>query len=261
MNSPASTLIDSHCHLFMEPLSRDIPGVLSRAEEKRVSGIVVPAVDEDSWAAVALLSETPGVFAALGVHPWFITDDPGLDRLENRLKESHSVAIGEIGLDYKIDSPGRAIQMKVFRRQLDLALEMDLPVILHCRGAYDDMLDLLSEDRYKNSLRGVIHAYSRGPQLAERFLELGFYIAFGGVLTRPRAIRAARTAGKVPINRILLETDAPSIGMDGLEPENVEPAHVYRVAEALAELRGVPLATVAERTAENTEKLFGISRD
>ncbi|MBD3278106.1 MAG: hypothetical protein GF388_07390, partial [Candidatus Aegiribacteria sp.] len=192
-------------------------------------------------------------------HPWFIKEDPGLDRLGDRLTDSHAIAVGEIGLDYKIDSPGREIQLEVFRNQLELALAMDLPVILHCRGAFDDMLNMLSEDRYRDTLRGVIHAYSRGPQLAERFLDLGFYISFGGVLTRSRAKRAARTASKIPIERILLETDAPSIGMDKLEPEEVEPAHVCSVADALARLRGIPSGTVAERTRENTQTLFGIN--
>ncbi len=251
-------LIDTHCHLFMKPLCGDIDGVLKRAARKGVSAIIVPAVETSSWNEVAELSEYPAVFPALGLHPWFAEEKLDTGVLRELLVETGSVAVGEIGLDYKIDNPDRTTQITVFRLQLDLAAELGLPVILHCRGAFDEMLSILSEKRYNGRLTGVVHAFTRGRQLADRFLGLGFYLAFGGALTRPRAKRARSSAAEVPLRKILLETDAPSIGMDGVEAEHMEPAHIARIAESLALLRGISLAEVTFETSRNAEELFGI---
>jgi len=252
-------LIDTHCHLFMEPLSMDIEGVLQRASMKGVSEIVVPAVEVSSWERIRHLSEHPSVHPALGLHPWCMDEQLDIHLLSELLIDTGSVAVGEIGLDFKIDSPGRTRQVEVFRSQLDLALEQDLPVILHCRGAFEEMLSILSETGYRGKVTGVVHAFTRGPQLAARFLDLGFYLAFGGAVTRPGAKRARSTAAVVPLDRILIETDAPSIGMDGIDPENVEPSNVAEVALALAELRGMSFDEVSAVTSRNAMDLFGIN--
>jgi TatD DNase family protein len=251
-------LIDTHCHLFMEPLCGDIDGVLKRAALRGITAIIVPAVETSSWKKVAELSEYPAVYPALGLHPWFADEilDTGL--LGKLLIETGSVAVGEIGLDFKIENPDRSTQIIVFRMQLDLAAELGLPVILHCRGAFDEMLSILSQKRYNGRITGVVHAFTRGEQLAERFLKLGFYLAFGGAVTRSRAKRARSAAAAVPLNRIVLETDSPAIGMDGVEPEQMEPAHVARIAESLALLRGISSEEIASRTAENSMELFNI---
>ncbi|OPL18066.1 MAG: hypothetical protein AVO35_07890 [Candidatus Aegiribacteria sp. MLS_C] len=251
-------LVDTHCHLFMDPLFRDVEGVLERAAEAGVGKVVVPAYDRASWDMVADLSNFDAVFPALGLHPW--KADEGLDPLALRdlLESTGSVAIGEIGLDSRVGEPSMDLQMEVFVRQLELALEMDLPVILHCRGAFEEMASVLGSGRFGGRLRGVMHAFSRGPELAGRFLDLGLHLAFGGAVTRPRAGRARRSAAGVPQDRILLETDAPSIGMEGLEPDEVEPAHVRRVAESLASLRDVTTDELASVTTGNAERLFGI---
>ena len=120
------------------------------------------------------------------------------------------------------------------------------------------MLSILSEKKYNRRITGVVHAFTRGTQLAERFLDLGFYLAFGGAVTRSRAKRARSAAAAVPLNRIVLETDAPSIGMDGVEPEQMEPAYIARIAEALALLRGIDSEEIASRTAGNSMELFNI---
>ena len=251
-------LIDTHCHLFMKPLCGDIGGVLKRAAQKGVSAIIVPAVETSSWKKIVELSEYPAVYPALGLHPWCADEELDTDLLEKLLIETGSVAVGEIGLDSKIENPDRSTQIAVFRVQLDLASELGLPVILHCRGAFDDMLSILSERKYNGKIKGVIHAFTRGGQLAERFLELGYFLAFGGALTRSRAKRARSSAAAVPISSIILETDAPSIGMDGIEPEQMEPAHVARIAESLALLRGIGLAEVSRETSRNARELFNI---
>ena len=251
-------LIDTHCHLFMEPLCGDIDGVLKRAVLQGVSAVIVPAVETGSWKRVSELSEYQAVFPALGLHPWCADEKLDTGLLGNLLVETGSVAVGEIGLDYKIENPDRSTQITVFRMQLDIASEFGLPVILHCRGAFDEMLSILSENRYNRRIKGVVHAFTRGRQLAERFLDLGFYLAFGGAVTRSRAKRARSAAAAVPLNRIVLETDAPSIGMDGVEPEKMEPAHVARIAESLALLRGISPEEVAFETAGNAMELFNI---
>lgn len=251
-------LIDSHCHLFMQPLSLDLDGVLARASEAGVGKVVVPAFDTASWEDVALISQRPGVYPALGLHPWKAEEGLEVSVLADRIAECGAVAVGEVGLDGKAEPPGMEVQVPVLLKQLDLAMEMDLPVILHCRGAFQEMFSILSQDRYSGRLRGVLHAFTRGTEVARRFIGLGMHLGFGGGVTRPRAVRARKSAVMVPIDRILLETDAPSIGMDGLEPEKVEPAHVSRVAAAVAELRGSDTYELALATTSNAERLFGI---
>jgi len=249
-------LIDTHSHLFMEPLCQDIEGVLKRADDKRVSAIIVPAVDTASWNKVAGLSEYPAIHSALGLHPWCADEELDPDILKKLLLETASVAIGEAGLDFKIENPDRNTQIDVFRVQLDLAAELELPIILHCRGAFEEMLSILSE--YAGRITGVVHAFTRGMQLADRFIELGFYLAFGGTLTRPGAKRARNSAAGVPLDKILLETDAPSIGMENVSPDKVEPADVARVCDSLARLRGIAFEKAARATTGNAVNLFGL---
>ncbi len=248
-------LVDTHCHLNFEPLSGDLPGVLERAFKAGVEKVVVPAYDPSSWDTIAKLCDHKRTYPALGLHPWVADKEFDIDRLKRLLTDSRAIAIGEIGLDFKIDNVERQRQLDVFTKQLDLAIELDLPVLLHCRGAFEEMLEILSG--YAPDLRGVIHAFSRGPQLAQRFVDLGFYMAFGGAITRLRAKQARRSAQVVPEDRLLLETDAPSIGLEGVEPENVEPRHVREIALSLARLREVEFEFVVEKTGCNAKRLFG----
>lgn len=250
-------LWDTHCHLSFPPLFDRIEAVLDRAARAGVKGYIVPAYDRASWADLAVLAETAEIHTALGLHPWVADEDLSADQLSAEIKSQSAVAIGEIGLDFKLEKFDRERQMEVFRLQLDLALELDLPVLLHCRGAFEEMLDILKD--YAPRLRGVLHAYSRGPQLAQRFLDLGLYLAFGGAITRPRAKQARRTAITTPLDRILLETDAPSIGLDGVAPEDVEPQHVSVIARTLAELRDLNVDEIMESTTENVQRLFNIT--
>ncbi len=249
---------DTHCHLFMDPLCGDTEGVLHRARAAGVTRLIVPSVDAESWDKVRVLAKKPGIYPALGIHPWSADEELNTQNLENALTASSSVAVGEIGLDYRIERPDRDTQKGIFRQQLDVALELDLPVILHCRGAFEEILSILSEDSYRGNISGVIHAFSRGTQLARSFFDLGFFLAFGGAVTRLRARRARKSAVFAPSDRILLETDAPSIGMEGLAQGEVEPSHVTKVAYAIAELRETSVEDIAGITWANACKLFGI---
>lgn len=250
-------IIDTHCHLFMEPLDRDVPGVLERARKAGVQRVVVPAYDQASWRPVLqLAADHPGVHPALGLHPWAAAEDLDLDRLRAELVAANAVVVGEIGLDFKIHVPGRTRQIHTAIVQMKLAAELGLPVILHCRGGFEVLLEVLADNSIH--LRGVVHAYSRGPELARRLVDLGLHLGLGGAITRPGARRARRTAQVVPLESILLETDAPSIGLEGVAPEETEPRHVQQVAAALAELRGEDVEEIAERTTANAQRLFGI---
>ena len=252
---------DTHCHLYMDPLCGDTEGILHRAREAGVTRLIIPSIDTESWDQVKALADKPEIYPALGIHPWSADEGLDIQNLENELTLSSSVAVGEIGLDFKVESPDRETQIRIFRQQMDVALELDLPVILHCRGAFEEILSILSEDSYRGNIRGVVHAFSRGTQLARQFLDLGFFLAFGGAVTRPRARRARKSSVYIPSDRMLLETDAPSIGMDGLAPDEVEPAHVVKVAGVIAELRGTTIEDIAGITWTNACELFGIDSD
>lgn len=249
-------LIDTHCHLDTEPLGQDVPGVLARAREAGISDIIVPAYDPPSWDRLLALRNHEVVHLAFGLHPWVADQPLDLYQLKDLLLESGAVAVGEIGLDFKIIKPGRARQINVMTAQLQLALDLDLPVIVHCRSAFEELLQVLGDN--STGLRGVVHAYSRGPELACRFTDLGLHVAFGGALTRPKAKRARRTATSLPFDRIVLETDAPSIGLEGVAPADTEPRHIRDIAAALAEIRSSSVKEVADQTTANARQLFGI---
>ncbi|MFH1810314.1 MAG: TatD family hydrolase [Pseudomonadota bacterium] len=249
-------LVDTHCHLFLPPLWQDLEGVLARARDVGVGQIVVPAYDVASWDLLDDLRGRAGVHLAFGLHPWVAGEDLDLAVLRRALIDSQAVAVGEVGLDFAIPDADRARQLSVLRSQLDLARELDLPVLLHCRGAFEELITLLTS--HTPHLRGVLHAFSRSPQLAQRFVDLGLHIAFGGAVTRPRAERARASAAAVDARHLLLETDAPSIGLDGVPPAQTEPCHVAAVARCLAELRGDSVEEIARVTTENAFHLFGI---
>ena len=249
-------LIDTHCHLYFDPLATDVPGVLGRARAEGVVQVVVPAYDLSSWEAMPTLVG-PGVAVAYGLHPWKANQPLELDLLEQQIRSTGAVAVGEIGLDFAIPDADRRRQIDAFTEQLDLARRLDLPVILHCRRAFDAMEALLRE---RGPVRGVLHAFSRGPELARRLVEgLDLHLAFGGGVTRPAARRSRESVATVPARRLLLETDAPSIGLEGVPPERTEPRHVARVAAVVAELRGERPEQVAEQTTENARQLFRLS--
>jgi TatD DNase family protein len=253
--------VDTHCHLFMEPLGRDVTGALARAADRGVDRVVVPAYDRESWPVVRDLAGRPGVFVAYGVHPWVAeTWDPAAwsawwDGLEPAAPSP--VAVGEIGLDAKLEEgPDLDIQLAALRPQLESARDRDLPVILHCRGAFEELLAEIG--RFGGALRGVLHAWSRGPELARRFTAAGMALGLGGAVTRERAKRVRRTAVALPLESFILETDAPSIGLDGVLPAETEPHHVADIAAALAALRGETVETIAEVTTGHAEELFRI---
>ncbi len=246
-------MFDTHCHLFMEPLSRDTGGVLARAYAAGVERLLVPSVSMDNWDACSELALLPGISCSLGVHPWWAEDGVAVEELREKLISSGASAIGEIGLDWKTEVP-RQKQYTVFEDQLKLASHMDIPVILHCRNAFEEMLELLE----KYQVRGVVHGWSRGPQLMERFLRLGLYISFGGMITWGESKKVVKSVKQVPSDRFVLETDAPSMRMSGVPPGRSEPGHLAQVLRAVAEIRGEDLSETEAAAWENSQALYGV---
>lgn len=245
-------LFDTHCHLFMEPLGNTVQAVLQRAANAGVSRFLVPAVSKESWKDCIRMADFPGTACALGVHPWWAGEGVNIQDLENAITASGAVAVGEIGLDWKCRTD-RKVQYRVFKEQLELAEKMSLPVSLHCRGAFEEMLHLLKQYR----VNGAVHAWSASPELMDRFIQTGFFVSFGGAVTRKGAIRAIRSARDVPEDRFILETDAPSIGLEGVEPGESEPAHLANILSSFALIRGESPETVSRQAWLNSISLFG----
>lgn len=252
-------LIDTHCHLNDPAFAESLPAVLDRAKAADVRIFIVPAYDEESLARTAALAlKYPGeIFPAYGIHPWFIRNSVPWDDIAAYLDGKGAFAVGEIGLDFSPECPAPEIQIPVFTRQLDLAADRGLPVLIHCRKAYDQLYRSLLP--YKSRVRGILHSYSGGIDLLPRFLDLGFYLAFSGSVTRENARKYHRTAAAVPLDRMVLETDAPSIATASTVASEVEPCHTLEVAAKIAEIRGLSLAEVCTWTTENAKRLFGMA--
>ncbi len=258
-----SSLIDTHCHLYMTPLDKDLKAVQARAKARDVAQIIVPAYDQASWDLMAPYEMDPDLHTAYGIHPWLAHEmpeaaqrDEAMAALGVRLDKTSPVALGEIGLDTKIETSGLVEQLPLLEAQLQMAVERGLPVILHCRGAFEEMLKAL--EPHQGKICGVLHAFSRGPDLGNRFIEAGLHIALGGSITRPTAKRPRKSALRLPLERIVLETDAPSIGLHGVFPAEAEPAHVADVAAALAQIRDRSIGHIANVTTANARELFNL---
>jgi TatD DNase family protein len=249
------TWFDTHCHLDMGALAARPAEVIARARAEGVEHVLAVAYNRASLAVVSGLAGLPGVLCALGQHPWVADEELVRDELAAQLVSSKAVAVGEIGLDFRFEkAPPRDRQIAQLVWQLELALDLNLPVSLHVRGAFDEMLHILG--RFRPRLRGVVHAFSRAPALAQRFVELGLHVAFGGTITQESAHAAHAAAKVVPLDRLLVETDAPAIALRGCPAAEVEPRHAAQVGRALAELRGLAVEEVARITTGNACRLF-----
>ena len=258
---PPPPLVDTHCHLAFSAFDEDRPEVLARAREAGLVGCVAVAVDAASAdRARALADAEPGfVHATAGVHPTeeLVADDRELDAVAERLATGRFVAVGETGLDDFHDSTPMERQRVALRRHIGMALEHDLPIILHCRDAFGPMAEELAKHR-GDGLRGVLHCFTGEVADVEGLLAVGLHIGVGGIATyKPRGdLRAA--VREVPTERLLVETDAPWLSPVPMRGRRNEPAFVAHVAEHLAADRDMPLEAFAEATTENARALFGI---
>ncbi len=259
MNVEVLDLVDTHCHLDAGEFDGDRGQVVQRARAAGVLRQIVPAVEAAEWPQLrAVCADFPGLFPAYGLHPMFIAAHrpEHLDQLRHWLDAERPVAIGECGLDYFVEGLDHAAQALYFEQQLRMARDFDLPVIVHCRRAVDAVLALLR--RYA-PLRGVAHSFSGSLQQARQLQENGFLIGLGGPVTHERAQRLRRVAATVPIETLLLETDAPDQPDACHRGQRNEPARLVRVAETIAGLRGITPAALATATTINAERLFGLA--
>jgi TatD DNase family protein len=254
-------LIDTHCHLNDPSFAEKLPEVIARARQAGIGACIVPAYDRASLQGTAALAlrYADYIFPAYGLHPWFVGQGIAIDELREYLVQPGTVAVGEIGLDFSPECLPPEAQREPFRLQLDLAAELGLPVLIHCRKAHDELLKVLTW--YKGKLRGVLHSFSGGRELALRFIELGFLIACSGSVTRTTAKKYHTTAAGIPLDSLLVETDAPSIATQTTPASQVEPRHAAEVARAIAGLRGSTFEEIAQATTDNAVRLFGLQGD
>lgn len=254
-------LIDSHAHLDMSDFAEDLSSVLIRAREAGVDQIITVGIDLDSsYAAVEIAAQHPFVFATVGCHPHnadtLNRDD--LDRMADLASTSPGVvAWGEIGLDYFRNRSARGSQIRAFERQLEIASRLGLPVIIHDRDAHDDVLSCL-EAMGSQRPRGVIHCFSGDAALARTFMELGFVLSLPGTVTFPKAETAREVARAVPLDCLLVETDAPFLAPVPRRGKRNEPALVVHTAREIARLRGEPFEEVARVTSMAARRVFGL---
>lgn len=254
-------LIDTHCHLDAMEFDVDRAAVADAARSAGVDLIVVPAVERANFGAVAsVCRDFPQCRAAFGVHPMYVdrARDEDLATLDETVRREHPLAIGEIGLDHFVEPRDEARQDFFFLAQLRLARERQLPVLLHVRRAIDPVLRELRRCRVPG---GIAHAFNGSRQQADEFIRLGFKLGFGGAMTFPRATRIRELAATLPLDAIVLETDAPDIPPEWKAGARNTPDQLPRLAQALADLRGIPVQQVAESTTNNaTAALPGLAR-
>lgn len=244
-------LIDTHCHIDDHSFDVDRERVLSRCHELGVTRMVVPAVDAEGWEPLLqLCSSHDGLYPALGLHPVFFRRHTleQLDLLADMVDLYPPVAIGEIGLDYYIDDPEPEHQELLFRRQLKIAQEHNLPVLIHCRKAHDRVLAMLHETP---PCGGIVHAFNGSEQQARQYLDLGFKLGFGGMLTYERSTRLRKLACALPREALVLETDAPDMTVASHHGERNSPEYLPQCLEALAQVRGEDIEELATQTTLN----------
>lgn len=252
-------LFDTHAHYDDAQFDPDREALLSALPENGVGLVVNPGCDiSTSRQAVALAEQYPHVYAAVGYHPEncgpYVPEE--LDILRDLARHPKVVAIGEIGLDYYWEeNPPRDFQQQVFRAQLELALELDLPVIVHDREAHGDSLAIVKE---YPALRGVFHCYSGSVEMARELLALGWYLGFDGPVTYKNARKTVEVAEMVPLDRILIETDSPYMSPVPLRGKRNDSRNVFYIAEKLAQIKGMTTEELARLTMENGKSLFGI---
>lgn len=262
MDPGPAALIDTHCHVQTEEFDSDREAVLDRARGAGVETLVVVGGAGDLSAndkAVALAERRAGLFATVGMHPHDAKDAgaEAMDRLRSLAGHPKVVAIGETGLDFHYEHSPRQVQRDMFERFVAMALETRLPIVVHNRESDREVAETI-RDRGKGKLTGVIHCFSSDADAARSFLDLGFYLSFSGIVTFRNADALRDVARWVPLDRLLVETDAPFLAPVPKRGQRNEPAHVRFVAETLARVRGVDVEEVAHATSRNARTLFGL---
>lgn len=253
-------LVDSHCHLNMldlAPFNDDLNQVLTAAKEAGIGYMLCVSVDMNTLPAVIKIAESySNVFASVGLHPTEITDaEPSIEQLVQFASHPKVVAIGETGLDYYRDDTQKMVQQQRFRRHIQAAKIVNKPLIVHTRMARTDTIQILKEEN-ASSIGGVLHCFTESWEMAQQALAENFYISFSGIVTFQNAKELKEIAKLVPLDRMLVETDAPFLAPMPHRGKSNQPAYVRLVAEYIAGLRSISFESVAEQTTKNFFNLF-----
>lgn len=267
-------IVDSHCHLDFDPLSSDINNVFKRARDVGVARLInVGASLRGSRASVEMANIYPNVWASVGFHPHeaetMLDIDNKIEEIETLAWDEKVIAIGEIGLDYY--DPERPItldqkkkQKELFTKQLELSQKLKLPLIIHVRDAWDDFFSIIQNSKFENqnssAAQGVVHCFTGSEKEAKKILDLGFFLGFTGLITfdQPKFNHIRRALKIVPLDRILVETDAPFLAPEPFRGKTNEPAYVLEVIKKIAKIKSISIEEVVENTTKNVEKLFNI---
>lgn len=253
---------DTHAHYTDEKLAGNF-ALTDELFASDICGIICVATDnDDAKKCIATAARYPHMYASAGIHPSECMRFPSLgdeiERLRLLCREKKVVAIGEIGLDYHYDFSEKDVQKRFFEAQMQLAEELDMPVIIHDREAHADVFDMV---RAHPSVRGVIHSYSGSAEMAREYIKRGWYLSFSGVVTFSNAAKTHEAAKATPLERLLIETDAPYLAPVPMRGKMNHSGYIRYTAEKIAELHDVDIETVARITEENAKKLFAISAD
>ena len=252
-------LFDTHAHYNDDAFDQNRKGLLDALPDAGVGAVGIPGVDvESSRSALALAESRPWLFAAAGIHPEDCAGCTAADfsAIRDLCREKKVVAIGEIGLDYYwAENPPKEFQQMVFRRQLELALELELPVIVHDREAHGDSLEIVKEFP---GVRGVFHCFSGSPEMAEALIKRGWYLGIDGPITYKNARRAPEVAEVIPLERIVVETDAPYLTPEPFRGKRNDSRYLPYVIEKMARWKGVTPEELTEITFANGKRLFGL---
>jgi len=250
--------VDSHCHLDLNVFDPDRSQVLERSRVLGVRQIVVPAITRNGWSQLLdCCNASPGLYPALGLHPMYqdTHTEQDLDALERILGEKDVVAVGEIGLDFHKSTPDRGVQQDYFRRQLEIASNVSLPVLLHVRKAHDMILGILRQTDVRG---GIVYAFNGSLQQAWRYIELGFKLGFGGMLILPQSRKLRQLVRDLPLSALVLETDAPDLSGFGHQGQRNSPEFLPEYGHCMARLRGLEPAALARITYHNTCDVLGL---
>ncbi len=254
-------LVDTHTHIYMEEEFPDMEEVIKRADLAGVKKIILPSCTADEFERVINIAHShENIYCALGIHPTEFKEinDDDFKKIIELSKDEKVVGIGECGLDYYWDKDKQRIndQIEVFKRQIKIANETKLPLLVHAREAVQDCFNLLSENIEKGT-KVVMHCFSGSSEAARQCLNKGYYLGFGGALTFKNSKKAKEIVKNMPLEKLLLETDAPYMTPVPHRGERNEPMYVKDIAQYVAELRGITLKEVAEQTSSNVKEVFG----
>lgn len=253
-------LIDTHCHLDFSAFDHDRSSVVNTCYRSGIKTIIVPSVKQANWAEVIEIQQKfNGIQVAFGLHPCFHKDHKveHIEALDNLIKRKNPVAIGEIGLDFYIKDTDRDKQYSLFNAQLELAQHHALPLLLHVRKAHEHVIIALKKKQIRG---GIVHAFNGSLEQAYRYIDLGFKLGFGGTLTYAGATRIRNLAKKLPIESLVLETDAPDMPVFQHKGKRNSPCYLHYILEALAQLRNQSIAVIAAQTSANARAVLNLKK-